>query len=156
MKKEYKIKINGNEYNIVVGDMQEDAGSVQVEVNGAPYEVVLDKPLRSSGKLGKPAAKPSRTSKVVNESIAPPVAPVTKPVAASSGAGTAIKSPLPGVVLDVNINAGDTVKIGQKLLVLEAMKMENVISSDVDGKVSEIKVGKGDSVLEGAELIIIV
>ena len=147
--KEYKIKINGNEYNIVVGDMQEDNSSVQVEVNGAPYEVVLDKPVRSTAKS---VAKPFNT---ISKSIAPPVAPVTKPVAASSGAETVIKSPLPGVILDINVSVGDTVKTGQKLLILEAMKMENVISSEIDGKVSAIKVGKGDSVLEGAELIII-
>ena len=64
-------------------------------------------------------------------------------------------SPLQGVILTVDCKVGDTVKRGQKLFVLEAMKMENIIPSDRDGQIVEIKVGKGDSVLEGADLVII-
>ena len=66
-----------------------------------------------------------------------------------------VKSPLPGVILQVNCKVGDTVKRGQNLLVLEAMKMENNINADRDGKIIEIKVNKGDSVLEGADLVVI-
>ena len=62
---------------------------------------------------------------------------------------------MPGVILSVDCKVGDTVKRGQKLLVLEAMKMENTIPADRDGKIVEIKVNKGDSVLEGADLVII-
>jgi biotin carboxyl carrier protein len=69
--------------------------------------------------------------------------------------GSIIKSPLPGVILEVNVKVGDTVKSGSKLMVLEAMKMENTIVSDHDGKVIDIKVDKGASILEGAELVII-
>jgi len=72
-----------------------------------------------------------------------------------SGGKGAIKSPLPGVILSIDCKAGDTVKKGQKLLVLEAMKMENTIQADRDGEVAEIKVNKGDSVLEGTDLIIL-
>ena len=64
-------------------------------------------------------------------------------------------SPLPGVILSVDCKVGDTVKRGQKILVLEAMKMENNINADRDGKIVEIKVNKGDSVLEGADLVVI-
>ena len=64
-------------------------------------------------------------------------------------------SPLPGVILEVCVNVGDTVKTGQKVAVLEAMKMENVIPATHDGKVTAIKVNKGDSILEGAEIVII-
>ncbi|MFA7201298.1 MAG: acetyl-CoA carboxylase biotin carboxyl carrier protein subunit, partial [Bacteroidales bacterium] len=63
--------------------------------------------------------------------------------------------PLPGVILEVTVKEGDTVKSGQKLVVLEAMKMENNIEADRDGVVTSIKVSKGDSVLEGAPLIIL-
>ena len=66
-----------------------------------------------------------------------------------------VKSPLPGVILSVDCKVGDTVKRGQKILVLEAMKMENNINADRDGKIVEIKVNKGDSVLEGADLVVI-
>jgi biotin carboxyl carrier protein len=59
------------------------------------------------------------------------------------------------VILDIVVKVGDVVKMGQKVLLLEAMKMENVINADHDGKVLEIKVAKGDSVLEGVDLMVI-
>ena len=68
------------------------------------------------------------------------------------GAGF-IKSPLPGVILEVNVKEGDTVKVGTKLLMLEAMKMENNINADKDGVIKSIKVKAGVSVLEGEVLI---
>ena len=66
-----------------------------------------------------------------------------------------VKSPLPGVVNDILVKIGDTVNVGQTVLILEAMKMENNINAIKSGKVTAIKVNKGDSVLEGTELIII-
>jgi biotin carboxyl carrier protein len=62
---------------------------------------------------------------------------------------------LPGVILDVHVREGDSVKVGQKLLTLEAMKMENNINADKEGKVVSMKVSKGDSVMEGDVLIVI-
>ena len=62
---------------------------------------------------------------------------------------------MPGKILGVKANAGDAVKKGQVIVVLEAMKMENNINADRDGKIIEIKVHKGDSVLEGADLVVI-
>ena len=66
-----------------------------------------------------------------------------------------MKSPLPGVILDIKVKEGDMVKKGQVIIILEAMKMENNINADRDGKVTSIKVSKGDSVLEGTDLVII-
>ncbi len=80
--------------------------------------------------------------------------PVVARHAAPSSAG-AVKTPLPGVILSIDCKVGDVVKRGQKVAVLEAMKMENNINADREGKVIEIKVSKGDSVLEGADIIII-
>jgi biotin carboxyl carrier protein len=142
MKKEYNLKINGADYNVVI-DQTEDT-SVEVEVNGTPFLVEVDRAAKPTAKVNPPVAAP------VNAVGAPVVA---KP--AATGNAATIKSPLPGVILSVEVNVGDTVKTGQKLLVLEAMKMENSIEADRDGKVAAIKVAKGDSVLEGAELIII-
>ena len=73
---------------------------------------------------------------------------------APKGAGN-VKSPLPGVILDIHVRENDSVKIGQKLITLEAMKMENNINADRDGKISLIKVSRGDSVMEGDVLIVI-
>ena len=78
---------------------------------------------------------------------------MSRPVVAGSKSG--IKSPLPGVILEIKVKEGDTVKRGQTLLVLEAMKMENDIKADRDGKVTAIKVSQGESILEGTDLIII-
>ena len=66
-----------------------------------------------------------------------------------------MKSPLPGVILDIKVKEGDEVKKGQTLIILEAMKMENSINADKDGKVTAINVSKGESVLEGTDLVII-
>ena len=75
--------------------------------------------------------------------------------AAPTGGGGTLNSPLPGTVLDVFVNPGDAVKVAQRLLLLEAMKMENNIDADRDGKVQEVKVQRGETVMEGAILITI-
>ena len=144
--KEYKLKINGNEYNVTVNEV--DGSMAEVEVNGTPFKVEFDKPVK---KAAAPVAKPVAKS----AAPAPAAAPVAKPGAAAGGAGTAVTSPLPGVILDVCVKEGDAVKRGQTVMVLEAMKMENAIEATADGTVTAIKVGKGDSVLEGAPLVII-
>ena len=144
--KEYKLKINGNEYNVTVNEV--DGSMAEVEVNGTPFKVEFDKPVK---KAAAPVAKPVAKS----AAPAPAAAPVAKPAAPAGGAGTAVTSPLPGVILDVCVKEGDAVKRGQTVMVLEAMKMENAIEATADGTVTAIKVGKGDSVLEGAPLIMI-
>ena len=62
---------------------------------------------------------------------------------------------MPGVIIDVKVNVGDTVKKGDTVVVLEAMKMENNINADRDGKVVAIQVAKGDTVADGAALIVL-
>ncbi|WP_338157821.1 biotin/lipoyl-containing protein [uncultured Phocaeicola sp.] len=140
--KEYKYKINGNLYKVTVGDIEDN--SVRVEVNGTSYTVELEK-------QAKPKIKPV----VRTESTTPaaPPTPISRP--AVSGGKSGIKSPLPGVILEIKVKEGDTVKRGQTLMILEAMKMENDIKSDRDGKVTAINVSKGESILEGTDLIII-
>ena len=143
--KEYKLKINGNDYAVTVNEV--DGSVAEVEVNGTPFKVEFDKPVKkAAAPVAKPAAKAAAP--------APAAGPAPKP-AAAGGAGTAVTSPLPGVILDVCVREGDAVKRGQTVMVLEAMKMENAIEATADGTVTAIKVGKGDSVLEGAPLVII-
>ena len=140
--KEYRYKINGNLYKVTVGDIEDN--NVRVEVNGTPYTVELEK-------QSKPKIKP--VVRTASTSPAAPPAAVTRPARVGSKAG--IKSPLPGVILEIKVKEGDMVKRGQTLLILEAMKMENDIKADRDGKVTSIKVSKGESILEGTDLIII-
>lgn len=144
--KEYKLKINGNDYNVVINDVQESVASV--EVNGSNYKVEFEKPI----------VKPTAIKVVKTATAAPAVsAAAPKPAAAPAptAGGTTVSSPLPGVILDVCVKEGDTVKNGQKIMVLEAMKMENVIEATADGVIKSIKVNKGDSVMEGTPLAII-
>ena len=142
--KEYKYKINGNEYNVVINSIED--GLADIEVNGTPYKVEI---LAEKKKASKPAIKrPTVTA-------APVAAAPVAPAASAGGQGTGVKSPLPGVILDVCVKVGDEVKVGQKVAVLEAMKMENNINADRDGKIVAVKVNKGDSILEGSDIVII-
>jgi Acetyl/propionyl-CoA carboxylase, alpha subunit len=122
-----------------------------VEVNGTPYEVELDNnvvapamPKMSAAPVEAPAASAAPV-----QQVAAPAAP------AASAKGKGIKSPLPGVIKDIKVAVGDVVKVGQTVVILEAMKMENNINADKEGTVTAIKVNKGDSVLEGTDLVLI-
>ena len=139
--KEYKYKINGNVYKVAIGDIEDNIA--HVEVNGTPYKVEMEKAPKV---VVKPVTRPTTP--------APAPTPVVKPAAPSTGK-SGVKSPLPGVILDIKVNVGDTVKKGQTIIILEAMKMENNINADKDGKITAINVSKGDSVLEGNDLVII-
>jgi len=136
--KEYKFKVSGKDYTVSVENVEENI--VDVVVNGTAHKVELEKAPDAPAPVARPAvARPT-------EAAAP---------ATAGKSGKSLKSPLPGVILDIFVKAGDAVKSGQKVLLLEAMKMENNIDSDKDGTVLEIKVAKGDSVNEGDTLIII-
>ena len=143
--KEYKYKINGNVYKVAVGDI--DDNIAQVEVNGVPYKVELERakgaaPVKVSAPKAAAAPRTSTGEKVIS-----------KP--ATTGNGAAVVAPLPGVVLSIPVKIGDTVKAADTVLLLEAMKMENAIHAGRDGRIASIAVNPGDSVLEGATLLTI-
>ena len=144
--KTYKFKINGNEYNVAINSVE--GTNASVTVNGTDYQVELEDapaaPVQAAPATA-PAAAPAQ---------AVPAAPAA-PQPAASGAGKAVTSPLPGVIIAVKVNVGDSVKAGQEVAVLEAMKMENSIEAEHDGTVTAIHVAKGDSVLEGAAVVTI-
>ena len=144
--KEYKYKINGTLYKVAIGDI--DNGVAEVEVNGTPYKVELEQKAATTIKVAtpKPAAAP-RTA--TGEKV------IAKAAPAAAAGGTAVKAPLPGTVLDINVTVGQEVKAADTVVTLEAMKMENAIKAGVDGKVASISVAKGDAVLEGAVLVTI-
>ncbi len=144
--KKFKFKINGNQYNAEVLSIEDNIA--EVEINGTKYSVEVDKTMQ-------PVKTPKliRSVSVPSTDVHPAVAKTSSP-SAPKGTGT-IKSPLPGVILELFVKEGDVVKIGQRLLVLEAMKMENNIEADKPGKVISISKKKGDSVMEGDVLIVI-
>lgn len=144
--KEYKFKINGKDYNVAVNSIE--GKNASVTVNGVNYNVELENPV--SAPVQAPAAAPAAPV-----ASSPAAAPAAAPAPAASGAGKAIVSPLPGVIISVDVKEGQAVKRGQKLAVIEAMKMENEILSDCDGTVTAIHVNKGDSVLEDAKIVTI-
>ena len=144
--KQFKYTINGNIYNVTVKKVEETIA--EVEVNGTPYKVFMDKPAK---KQAVAVRRPTQAITSITGVTTTPV--IVRPV--NVPLGGVVKSPLPGVIIDVNCKVGDIIKKGQTLLVLEAMKMENTIPSDRDGVVTEIKINTGDSVLEGADLVII-
>ncbi len=144
--KNFKLTINGNIYDAEIIGFEDNIA--EVAINGVAYSVEISRKQQSTKtpKLVRTMAVPSTDSHPSMTKTSSPSAP--------KGAGK-IKSPLPGVILEIYVHEGDTVKIGQKLLMLEAMKMENIINADKEGLVALIKVGKGDSVMEGDILIVI-
>lgn len=106
----------------------------KVNVNGTNYEIEIEL-------MSETEAKAAPT---------PVAAPAAAP--AATGEGEAIASPMPGTILDIKVNVGDSVKKGQVLMILEAMKMENEIMAGTDGVVTSIGVTKGASVQTGDAL----
>ncbi len=142
--KRFSFTINGHDYDVEVKSV--DDNMAEVEVNGFTYAVEFDRHIQTTK-----TPKLVRAESVPSTDISPSEQKTSSP-SAPKGTGT-IKSPLPGVILEMAVNVGDTITIGDKLLVLEAMKMENTINADKDGKITAIKVKKGDSVMEGDTLI---
>ena len=114
-----------------------------VNVNGTMYEVTVEEVVGGAAPVAAaPVAAP-----------APAAAPA--PVAAPAGAGEKVSSPMPGTILAVNVNVGDTVAEGQVLMVLEAMKMENEIMAPKAGTVTSVAVQKCATVESGTLLCVI-
>ncbi len=113
-----------------------------VTVNGKAYDVAVEE--IANGAAPAPAA---------SVQAAPAVAPAAPAAAPTSvGAGEKVTAPMPGTILDVKVNVGDTVSRGQVIMILEAMKMENDIVASCDGKITSIVVKKGDTVNSGDAL----
>ena len=142
--KEYKFKIGGKEFNVVVNSI--NGNKADVTVNGVNYDVDMEHAAPVAAPVQAPAAQAAP---------APAAAPAPTAAPAASGSGKAIVSPLPGVIISVEVKEGAAVKKGQRVAVIEAMKMENDILSDVDGTVTAIHVSKGDTVAEDAKIVTI-
>ena len=130
----FNITVNGQTY---VVDVEEVGGAVSAA------------PVRAAAPVAAPVAAPT---------AAPAAAPAAAPKAAAPApvaGGTPVKAPMPGTILDVKVKAGDAVKAGQCLCVLEAMKMENEIPAPKDGTVAQVVAAKGASVNAGDTLVVL-
>lgn len=148
--KEYKYIINGNEYSVNIENLQ--GNQANVTVNGKPYNVeIVDNEIKKATPI-KPAVKPA----VAPVAAAPATTPAAKPAApAAAGEGAPFKAPLPGTIVDIKAAVGQQVAIGDVVLILEAMKMENEITAEKAGTITAISVNKGDTVMEGTTLFTI-
>lgn len=126
--KEFKFKIGGTDYLATVEDLR--GGNMQVTVNGQTYQVEIP---QTKAQGPRPAA--------------------SAPAASQAGGPKNVVSELPGTVTEVKVAAGQHVKRGEVLLVIEAMKMANDIVSEVDGTVQRVAVSNGQSVNQGDLLV---
>ncbi|UCH64891.1 MAG: acetyl-CoA carboxylase biotin carboxyl carrier protein subunit [Ignavibacterium sp.] len=140
--KKFKFTIQGNIYEVEILNIEDNIA--EIEVNGSPYQVEIHKELKTP-----------KTPKLVRKAVEPsPESDTTKTHKPSDKAAAAgIKAPLPGTILEIKKNVGDEVKVGDTILIMEAMKMENNINADKNGKIKSLKVSVGDSVLEGDVLV---
>ncbi len=117
--------------------------NLKITVNGVAYDVQVEE-------LGGSAPASSPAPKAVAAASAAPA-----PVSSAPADGEPVSSPMPGTIVSVAVTAGQTVKAGDVLVVLEAMKMENEIKAPIDGTVNSVNVNKGDAVESGTLLVTI-
>ena len=139
--KKFKFTISGKQYEVEVQSFEND--KAQVVVNGTQYEVDVEREKEEAKPVIAPRPK-----------AAPAPAAASAPAAGDTN-GTKAVAPLPGTIMQIFVNVGDEVKRGDKILMYEAMKMENNFLAEVDGVIKDIKVKVGDNVLQGAVLAII-
>ena len=142
--KRFKFTINGNQYETEVLSIEDNIA--EIEVNGTKYSVEVNRDI-------KPTKTPKlvRTMAVPSTDAVPSQAKTSRPDA-PKGAGS-VKSPLPGVILEVNVKPGDVVTRGQQVAVLDAMKMHNAIGAVQAGTVDAVYVEAGQTVDHGTPIL---
>ena len=157
--KKYQYKVQGVDYEVEIAEVE---GKIaKVNVNGIPFEIEMQKPINAAKHPALAATKRAASAAPVEAPVASapaaapaPAAPAAQP-AAPAGAGNALKAPLPGTINASNVKVGDKVNVGDIVIVLEAMKMQNNIEAENAGTVTSILVNPGDSVMEGAVMLTI-
>ncbi len=148
----YQYKVQGVDYDV---EIEEVEGNIaKVNVNGIPFEVELQKPINAAKHPTMTRPKVEAPKPAAPSASAATPAPAAAP-AAAVGAGSPLKAPLPGTITEVKVQQGQTVNVGDVVLVLEAMKMQNNIEAEYAGTVTSITVKAGDTVMEGAVLMTI-
>jgi biotin carboxyl carrier protein len=141
--KKFKFNIGGSDYNVEIIETVDN--EIHLEVNGTFYQVTMEKEIKTT-----------KTPILVRAEVPPPTLKEKKiPKTPVKTENITVRSPLPGVILTIDVKDGDEVKMGQKLLTMEAMKMANNVMAEKDGIIRSIKVKAGDSVLQGDTLMVI-
>jgi len=135
--KSYKFTIDGNTFEVDI--LQIEGNIAKIEVNGTVFNVEIHRQVQ-----------PAKTPVLVRQEVKEPRKTIEKKVGAAK---ICVKAPLPGIVLKLLVKPGDIVKKGQKLFIMEAMKMENEIKAESDGVITAIKVAEGQSVLQEEVII---
>ena len=144
MVKKYRVKVNGKEYLVEVEEVKEVK---EVKETSKPSKVIEKEP--QAKKIEQNVEKKPVLAQ-------PDLSSITKAEEDSSIAGgKLIKSPMAGVVVKVLVNEGQKIKIGDPVLVFEAMKMENELRSEFSGTVVKVLVKKGDAIETGQDLIVV-
>ena len=143
--KKFKFTISGKPYEVEVQNIEGNIATVNV--NGTEYKVEMEE---QTAPVVAPVARPA-----VKATAAPTQTAAPKPAVAAGGAGYKMAAPLPGTIMQIFVKQGDAVKKGDKLLMYEAMKMENNLLAEADGTISAINCRQGDNVLQGDVLIVI-
>lgn len=138
--KKYKFLINGISYEVKVNGIED--GVADVSVNGSSYSVNIEQEVKQSSKTPKLVRKEVERKPGENKEKTAPVEPTKRP------SSTTIKSPLPGNIIKILVNEGDTFVEGDVLLVMESMKMENNIQAEKSGKITKVRVASGVAVLQ--------
>ena len=146
----YQYKVQGVDYDVEIEEVE--GNLAKVSVNGIQFEVELKRPINPVHAIKKPKVAPPKPAA---PAPAPAAAPVAAAPAAAPGSGNPVKAPLPGTISSISVKVGDQVNVGDTVLVLEAMKMQNNIEAEYAGTVTSIVVNPGDSVMEGAVLLTI-
>lgn len=161
----YTLGLRGREFVIDVQEL--DADRFEVQVGGESYEVTLSEnenlpqAIITPGYLpASPATPAGATAAATADTGRARAAPATATTAAApparpaaAGKGSALNAPMPGVILEVKVQPGDVVQRGQQVLVLEAMKMHNLIGAPKNGTITEVCVAAGQAVGHGDVLI---
>jgi biotin carboxyl carrier protein len=144
MTKQLRVKVNGNPYDVEIGDFS--GGDVEVKVNNKQFTIEIEE---TGGVLPQPVIKTATPAAPVK---APPAAAPAVTIA-SAGAGDVISAPMPGVILDITVKVGDKITAGTTVCALEAMKMKNLLRTTRDGTVASVEVIEGQRVPYGAVII---
>ena len=149
----YQYTVKGVDYDVEIAEVEN--GVAKVSVNGIPFEVELKQPLRPTSTLNRAKVVPPTPAPTASTPVAAaPQGRASAPAAADTP-GFQQKAPLPGTISEIRCQLGQHVEVGQTVMVLEAMKMQNNIEAEQAGTVSAIAVKQGANVMEGDLLLII-